>query len=38
MREEYTGLIAPLIGRSIPDLQHAFDEFASDLKRAAEAL
>jgi len=37
MREEYTGLMAPLIGRSIPDLQPAFEEFASDLKRAAEA-
>ena len=36
MREEYTGLMAPLIGRSIPDLQPAFNEFASDLKRAAE--
>jgi hypothetical protein len=36
MREEYTGLMAPLIGRSIPDLQPAFDEFAADLKRAAE--
>ncbi len=38
MREEYTGLMAPLIVRSIPDLQPAFDEFASDLKRAAETL
>jgi len=38
MREEYTGLLAGLIGRSIPDLQPAFDQFASDLKRAAEAL
>jgi hypothetical protein len=38
MREEYTGLMAPLIGRSIPDLQPAFDEFARDLKRVAEAL
>jgi uncharacterized protein YndB with AHSA1/START domain len=37
MREEYTGLMAPLICRFIPDLQPAFDEFASDLKRAAEA-
>jgi hypothetical protein len=36
MREEYTGLMAPLIGRSIPDLQPAFDDFARDLKRAAE--
>jgi hypothetical protein len=37
MREAYTGLMAPLISRSIPDLKPAFDEFASDLKRAAEA-
>ena len=37
MREEYTGLMAPLIGPTIPDLQPAFDEFASDLKRAAES-
>ena len=37
MREEYTGLLVPLIARSIPDLQPAFDEFARDLKRAAEA-
>jgi hypothetical protein len=36
MREEYSGLMAPLICRSIPDLQPAFEEFASDLKRAAE--
>ena len=37
MREEYTGFMAPLICRFIPDLQPAFEEFASDLKRAAEA-
>jgi hypothetical protein len=37
MREQYTGLAAPLICRSIPNLQPAFDQFASDLKRAAEA-
>lgn len=37
MREEYSGIVAPIIVRSIPDLQPAFDEFASDLKRAAEA-
>jgi hypothetical protein len=36
MREQYTGLMAPLITRSIPDLQPAFDEFARDLKCAAE--
>ena len=36
MREEYRGLLAGLIGRSIPDLQPAFDEFAAALKREAE--
>jgi hypothetical protein len=37
MREAFTGLLAPLIGKSIPDMQPAFDEFASALKKAAEA-
>jgi hypothetical protein len=37
MDETYGGLLAPLITRSIPDLQPAFDGFAADLKRAAEA-
>lgn len=37
MREVYTGWLAWLIGLSIPDLQPAFEKFASDLKRAAEA-
>ncbi len=36
MREDYRGLMAPLITRSIPDLQPAFDTFAADLKRRAE--
>ena len=36
MREEYTGPLAGLIGKSIPDLQPAFDEFALCLKREAE--
>jgi hypothetical protein len=36
MRENFTGLLAPLIGKSIPDLQPAFDEFAAALKRRAE--
>jgi hypothetical protein len=36
MREEFSGLLAPLIGRTIPDLQPAFDEFAAALKREAE--
>ena len=36
MREEYTGLLAPLITKSIPDLQPSFDEFAANLKKRAE--
>lgn len=36
MREEFSGLLAPLITRSIPDLQPAFDTFAADLKRRTE--
>ena len=36
MRELYTGLMAPLITRSIPDLQPSFDEFAAALKSRAE--
>ena len=36
MREDYTGPLASLIGRSIPDLQPAFDEFAHCLKRESE--
>lgn len=37
MRETFTGLLAPLITRAIPDLQPVFDAFAADLKRRAEA-
>jgi hypothetical protein len=36
MREVFSGLLAPLIGRSIPDLQPAFEEFANALKKEAE--
>lgn len=36
MREEFSGLLAPLITRSIPDLQPSFDQFAADLKARAE--
>ena len=36
MREEFTGLMAPLIALSIPDLQPSFDEFALNLKQAVE--
>lgn len=37
MREQFTGWMAPLITKSIPDLQPAFDEFAAALKRRAES-
>ncbi len=37
MREAFTGLMAPLITRSIPDLQPSFDQFAADIKARAEA-
>jgi hypothetical protein len=37
MGETYSGLLAPLITRSIPDLQPAFDTFAADLKSRAES-
>jgi hypothetical protein len=36
MREDYSGVMAPLITKSIPDLQPAFDEFAACLKARAE--
>ena len=36
MVEEFTGLLEPLISKSIPNLQPAFDEFALCLKREAE--
>jgi hypothetical protein len=36
MREEFTGPLAPLIARSIPDLQPSFDEVAAALKDRAE--
>ncbi len=36
MRETFTGLLAPLIGRTLPDMKPAFDEFAASLKREAE--
>jgi hypothetical protein len=36
MEEVYSGLLAPLIGKSIPDLQPAFDAFAAALKTRAE--
>lgn len=37
MREDFSGLMAPLITRSIPDLRPSFDQFAADLKARAES-
>lgn len=36
MREEFTGLMLPLIWRSMPDLWPVFEQFVRDLKRQAE--
>jgi hypothetical protein len=36
MREEYSGPLLPMIGRSIPDLGPSFRQFATGLKRQAE--
>lgn len=36
MTETFTGLLAPLITQSIPDLQPLFAEFAACLKKACE--
>jgi len=36
MEEVYTGPLAPLITKSIPDLTGSFEEFAAGLKTAAE--
>ena len=36
MREEYSGPLTGLIGRSIPDLQPSFDRFVQGLKRRVE--
>lgn len=35
MREQYTGLLAGMISRSIPDLGPSFQQFADGLKRQA---
>jgi hypothetical protein len=37
MIERYSGLLAPLITKSIPDMSDSFDAFAADLKVAAES-
>lgn len=37
MDELFSGPLSPLFGRSIPDMQPAFDEFAAALKARAES-
>lgn len=37
MEEVYSGLMEPLISRSIPDMTDSFNQFADGLKEAAEA-
>jgi hypothetical protein len=37
MVEEYTGPLAGLITRSIPDMNESFQQFADGLRAAAEA-
>jgi hypothetical protein len=37
VREEYTGPLLPLVWRSMPDLAPSFQQFATGLKRRAEA-
>lgn len=36
MREEYTGLLLPLIWKSMPDLEQSFRQWAAGLKSHAE--
>jgi uncharacterized protein YndB with AHSA1/START domain len=36
MEEVYSGPLAPLISKAIPDLTKSFDQFADGLKQAAE--
>lgn len=37
MQEVFTGLLLPIIGRTIPDLSATFEQFADALKARAEA-
>jgi hypothetical protein len=37
LREEFSGPLLPLIGRTLPDLTTTFEEFAAGLKARAEA-
>lgn len=35
-REQFSGLLLPIIGRTIPDLSESFQNFAQGLKNRAE--
>lgn len=37
MTEDYSGLLAPLITKTIPDMTDSFEQFADGLKTASEA-
>jgi hypothetical protein len=37
MTETFSGVMLPLIARSLPDFAPVFEHYARDLKRAAEA-
>ena len=37
MREEFSGLMLPMIKGSLPDFAPVFETYAEDLRRAAEA-
>ena len=36
MREEFSGMLAPAIWKSMPDLTPSFEKFATGLKQLAE--
>lgn len=37
VREQFTGLLLPLFGRTIPDLTQSFEDFVNGLKQRAES-
>jgi hypothetical protein len=37
LREDYSGLLTPIFGRTLPDLNKVFREFAAALKKRAES-
>jgi hypothetical protein len=37
MKEVFSGLLGPMISKSIPDMTDSFEQFADALKRTAES-